>query len=512
MTSRLVAFLLLFLAPRLYAQPTPPLDLIIRNGSLVDGSGAPARLTDIGIANDRIVFVGPGTGLSAKRIIDATGLIVSPGFIDPHTHTVADLSDLKRSRNDAYLLQGVTTVVTGNDGSSPTAIGPTLARWKQQGIGTNAALFIGQGTVREQVMHLSDATPTRAQIEQMKALVDRAMNEGALGLSTGLYYAPGSFSSTEEVIQLAKVAAAHHGLYDTHLRDESSYTIGLLAAVQETIRIGREAHLPVMISHIKALGADVWGQSAGVIRLIDDARKDGVNIVASQYPYTASGTSVTASLIPRWAQADGNLLRNLSDPALHTRLLREMNENLIRRGGADTLLMTSATDKTIVGKTLAQIAAERRLNPIDAAMQIIRTGGSDVASFNMKEADIDAFMRQPWVITCSDGSEGHPRKFGTFPRKYRLYVADRHILTLEAFIRSSTSLTAETLGLKDRGLLKPGYFADILVFDPQTFTDRATYQAPTLQASGVRFLTVNGQLAIDSGTLSTRLAGRPLTH
>jgi N-acyl-D-aspartate/D-glutamate deacylase len=490
------------------------LDLVIRGGSLIDGSGSPATKTDIGIKGNRIVFVGNSAGRRSKREIDATGLVVAPGFIDPHTHTSEDLSDPKRSRNDAYLMQGVTTVATGNDGSSPTGIGATLATWTAQGIGTNAALFIGQGTVRREVMGMSDTKPTAEQLDRMKVLVDTAMKEGAIGISTGLYYAPGSFSSTEEVIELARIAAQHGGIYDTHMRDESSYSIGLLGSVRETIRIGEEAHLPVMISHIKALGADVWGQSKDVIAVIDDARKAGVKVTASQYPYTASGTSVTAALVPRWAEAggEGALLKNLNDSSLRPRLINEMEQNLTRRGGPDSLLMTASRDKTIVGKTLATIAHERNESPVDAAIEIVKSGGSDVASFNMKESDIEAFMRQSWVMTCSDGSEGHPRKYGTYPRKLRQYVYEMHVIPLEFAIRSSTSLPAETLGLKDRGLLKPDYFADVLVFDPKTFNERATYQQPRVLSTGVRYLTVNGQLAIDDGSLTTILAGKALKH
>ena len=488
------------------------LDLIIRGGTVIDGSGSPGKRADVGIAGDRIVFIGDAGKQTAKRTVDATGLLVTPGFIDPHTHTMEDLADPKRSRNDAYLMQGVTTVATGNDGGSPKAIGAELAKWTRQGIGTNAVLFIGQGTVRGQVMGMSDAKPTAAQIEQMKALVEKAMQEGAIGLSTGLYYTPGGYANTEEVIELAKVAAAYHGIYDTHMRDESSYSIGLLASVQETIRIGEEAHLPVMISHIKALGADVWGQSEDVIAMIDAARKRGVDVIASEYPYTASGTSVAASLVPPWAMVDGKMLANLDDPAIHPRLIKEMTENLRRRGGADTLLMTSAKDKSIVGKNLAEIATARHESPIEAAIEILKAGGSSVASFNMKESDIEAFMRQPWVMTCSDGSTGHPRKYGTFPRKFHEYVFGRHVMSVEAAVRSSTSLPAATLGLKDRGLLKPGYFADVLVFDPKTYNERATYVQPEVLATGVRYLTVNGELAVDDGALTAKLAGKALTH
>ncbi len=489
------------------------MDLILKGGTVVDCSGAASRVTDVGITGDRIVFVGAAGGRTAKRVIDAKGLIVAPGFIDPHTHTAGDLSNPATSRNDAYLMQGVTTVATGNDGASPLDIGATYAKWTQQGIGTNAALFIGQGSVRGAAMGGAfDRKPTDAEMAKMKALVEKAMQDGAIGISTGLYYSPGSFSTTEEVIQVSKVAAAHGGIYDTHMRDESSYTIGLLESVKETIQIGREAHMPVMISHIKALGADVWGQSKDVIALIDAARKEGVKVTASEYPYDASGTSVSAALVPRWAEAGGRgaLQKNLVDPAVHAKLVQEMEENLKRRGGAETLLMTSARDKSIVGKNLAQIAKERNVSPIDAAIAIMKNGDSDVASFNMKESDIVAFMKEPWVMTCSDGSDGHPRKYGTFPKKFHEYVEQKHVLTVEQMVRSSTSLTAETLQLKDRGLLKAGYSADVVAFDPKTFRDLSTYEEPKNLATGVKYLTVNGTLAIDGGQLTQAKAGRTL--
>jgi N-acyl-D-amino-acid deacylase len=512
----LTALLLLSLTSPSWAQS---LDLLIRNGSVLDGSGSPAKQVDIGIRGDRVVLIGKNLRQKASRVIDAHGLIVAPGFVDPHTHTFDDLSNPATSRNDAYLMQGVTTVATGNDGSSPVQIGDALHKWARQGIGTNAALFIGQGTVRDAVMGMSDAKPTPAQMDSMKALVDRGMKEGAIGMSTGLYYAPGSYSSTEEVIALevialAKVAAADGGIYDTHMRDESTYNIGLLASVRETIRIGREAHMPVMISHIKALGRDVWGQSPQVIALVDAARAEGVRVTASQYPYDASGTSVEPALIPRWAEVGGSaaLLQRISDPAVRPRLMAEMQKNLDRRGGPESLLLTAAPDKEFIGKTLAKIAKERGISPIEAALIIIQKGGADVASFNMQQSDIKNFMRQDWVMTCSDGSPGHPRKYGTFPKKLRKYVFDEHVITLPFAIRSSTSLPAETLGLKDRGLLKAGYFADVVVFDSKTIRAQSTYEQPKLLATGVVYLLVNGQLAIDAGKLTNAHAGRPLPH
>jgi N-acyl-D-aspartate/D-glutamate deacylase len=507
-------FLFSLFGSPLFAQNSgvPKLDILIRNGSLFDGSGAAAIHADIGISGDRIAFLGKNAGLKAARIIDADGLIVAPGFIDPHTHTLGDLSSPERKRNDAYLMQGVATVITGNDGDGPVEPAGTLQKWNRQGIGTNAALYVGQGAVRRQVMGMSDAAPTPQQLAQMKELVDHAMQQGAIGMSTGLYYAPGSYSTTEEVIALAKVAAPHGGLYDTHMRDEDSYNIGLIAAVQETIRIGREAGLPVHISHIKALGKSVWGKSTEVIAIIDAARAQGVKITASQYPYIASGTSVTASLIPRWAEVGGSaaLLKRIGDPSVRPRLIADMSRNLENRGGPASLLMTASKDKQIVGKTLAQVAQERNQTPIDAALQIVKAGGSAVASFNMNEDDVKNFMRQNWVMTCSDGSVGHPRKYGTFPRKLRKYVFDEHVLTLPFAIRSMTSLPAATLGLKDRGVLKSGCFADVVVFDPKAIRDLATFANPQVLSTGVRYLLVNGKLAVDNGRLTDALSGRPL--
>src|SRR5436309_1283278 len=330
------------------------LDLLILHGQLVDGSGRKPRTADVGTRGDRIVFVGDArkAHLDAARTIDATGLVVAPGFIDPHTHTLGDLSDSNRKSNLAYLTQGVTTVVTGNDGSSAANIGETLRKWDAQGIGSNAILLAGHGTIRGRVLGPNDVQPTTVQLEEMKRLMAQAMDDGAFGISTGLYYAPGSYAKTEEVIELSKVAAAKGGVYDTHMRSESSYSIGLLGSIKETIRIGREAKIPVHISHIKALGPEVWGQSKQAIDLIRKARAEGIDASACQYPYTASGTSLQASLIPRWAEVGGRseLLKRIGDPQIRPRLLAEMENNLKRRGGADSLLVTDARDKQLVGK------------------------------------------------------------------------------------------------------------------------------------------------------------------
>jgi len=336
-------------------------DVLITNGTLYDGSGTPGRRADVALRADRIVFVGDAKSarITAARTIDATGLIVAPGFIDPHTHTQSDLSNASRRANLDYIMQGVTTVATNNDGSGPVRIGALLASWDSAGIGTNALLFVPQGSVRGAVMGMSDKAPTPAQLQQMRAFVERGMREGAFGMSTGLYYAPGSYSTTEEVIELAKVAAAHGGIYDTHQRDESSYTIGLLASVREVLRIGRDAHIPVHFSHIKALGADVWGDADTVIAMIHAAQRDGLTVAACQYPYDASGTSLVSALVPRWAEAGGrdSLLARIIAPATHAKLAAEMRDNLRRRGGAGAMLIVSSRQRDLAGKRLDAIAA-----------------------------------------------------------------------------------------------------------------------------------------------------------
>jgi N-acyl-D-aspartate/D-glutamate deacylase len=483
---------------------------------IIDGTGTAPRVADLAIRGDRVVFIGDAStsNLTPKRTIDARGLVVAPGFIDPHTHTAADLgsSDVRQRANLAYLMQGVTTVVTNNDGGGTTEIGKTLDHWTESGIGTNVALYVPQGSVRGAVLGMSDAGPTPAQLDAMRSLVRRGMDDGAIGMSTGLYYAPGSYARTEEVIELAKVASQFGGIYDTHLRDESSYTIGLVGAVNEAIRIGREAKIPIHISHIKALGADVWGQSDTVIALMRAARAQGIDITASQYPYDASGTSVGASLLPRWAEVGGrdSLRARIADAATRVRLTKEMEVNLRRRGGASTLLISSTRDTSILGRTLEQVAATRHESPIDAALQIVQQGDASVASFNMNEKDIEQFMVQDFIMTCSDGSAGHPRKYGTFPRLLREYVFTKHVLTLPQAIHRSSALTAQTLRLPERGVLAVGKFADVIVFDTATVADRATYREPTLLATGMRYVFVNGALAIDQGSSTGVLAGRAL--
>ena len=404
-----------------------------------------------------------------------------------------------------FLMQGVTTAFIGNDGGGPPDVAATLTPVGR--VGTNYAAYVGFGAIRRAVIGEARRAPSTTELATMRGLVAHGMCEGALGLSTGLFYAPQSFADTSEVVALAREAGARGGTYDSHIRDESSYTVGLAAAVDEAIAIGREARMPVHISHIKALGVDVQGQAPAIIARVAAARARGEAVTADQYPWSASGTSLVAALVPLWAQDGGReaLLGRLADPRLRT----DMQENLRKRGGADALLITEGAEK---GQTLAQVAARLGVDAVEAAIATIRVHDPAVASFNQSEADIAAFMAQPWVMTGSDASTGHPRVYGTFARKYAKYVKAEHVLTLRQFIERSSALTADTFGLAGRGHIQAGAYADVVVFDPATFAERATYQQPTLLARGMRTVLVNGKLAVDRGEPTGIAAGRPLPH
>lgn len=490
--------------------PSAEADLLIRGGTVYPGGDAPFT-GDVAIRGDRIISVGKDLRVSAKRTIDAAGLIVAPGFIDPHAHMEGWLTadDPQRRLIEPFLMQGVTTVFVGNDGRGRVDIGGLLASASAKPIGINFASFTGFGSIREQVIGAARRAPTAAELTQEMALVRTAMCDGALGLSTGLFYAPQSFADTAEVVALAKVAGELGGAYDTHLRDEANYNIGLAGAVDEAIAVGREARIPVHISHIKALGVDVHGMAPAIIARIEKARGEGLAVTANQYPWEASGTSLTASLMPLWALDGGReaLLKRLADPKLAERLRSEIAENLRRRGGPASLLVVEGRWK---GKRLDAIATEMGLDPVAAAIAAIREADASTVSFNMAETDITAFMRQPWVFTGSDASTGHPRTWGSFARKHAVYVRERQALTLREFIDRSSTLTAQAFGLTDRGRLRPGNYADVAVFDPERFAARATYETPEQPAVGMRYVLVNGALAVDGGRMTEVAAGRAL--
>ncbi|HEY5712749.1 MAG TPA: amidohydrolase family protein, partial [Allosphingosinicella sp.] len=467
----------LLLATALLGAAAPPerVDLIIRGGTIYTGSDAPF-VGDIAISGDRIQAVGPRLRYAAGRVIDAHGLIVAPGFIDPHTHVGEQLAaaDAPTRLVPAFLMQGVTTAFIGSDGGGETDVAAVLGSARSRPVGINYYAYVGFGQVRRAVIGEADRAPTPEELARMRSMVAASMCQGALGLSTGLFYAPQSFARTEEVVALASEAGARGGVYDSHLRDESSYSIGLAAAVDEAITIGRDGHLPVNISHIKALGVDVHGQAPAIIERIEGARAAGQRVTADQYPWSASGTSLAASLVPRWAHDGGRaaLLRRFDDPSVIARLRADMTENLRRRGGPESLLITEGQYR---GKRLAEVARAMGVEPVAAAIAIIRVDDTSVASFNQTEEDIAAFMQRPWVMTSSDASGGHPRAFGSFARKYAEYVRRRNVLSLRDFIERSTSLPADTFRLAGRGRLRGGFFADIVVFDPQTYAERSTY-------------------------------------
>lgn len=491
-------------------------DILIKGGVVFDGSDQPPLQADVGIVGDRVAFVGrAGPDAAASTVLEADGLWVTPGFIDPHTHYLGDIAsrDPVRRRVDAALLQGVTTIFVGNDGSSAQiGVGETFRRLEERGVGPNVVSYVGFGTVRRAVLGEADRAPDADERGRMATLVAQAMCEGAVGLSTGLFYAPQSYAATDEVIELARVVANHGGVYDTHLRDESSYGVGLRAAVAEALDIGRKAKLPVHIAHIKALGVDVHGAAPEIIAQIEAAQAEGVTVHADQYPWEASGTGLGAALLPRWAQADGEaaLIARLDDPEQMGRIVVEMEDNLRRRGGPDAILLTANALDEVHGKTLAEAAEYWGVDPIEAALRQLRAGGSSIASFNQTEQDIRAFMTRPWVMTASDASAGHPRRFGSFARLYDRYVRAENVLASETFVHRSTGLTAAAFGLEGRGRLVEGAFADVAILDPAAYAPRATYLSPEEPAVGVRHVVVNGRLAVRGGAITSELAGRPL--
>jgi N-acyl-D-amino-acid deacylase len=497
----------------------PEYDLVIRGARVLDGSGNPWHSADIAISGDRIVAVGGLPEVKAKRTITANGLTVAPGFIDVHSHAADGLSG---PLNTAVplLAQGVTTVVVNPDGGGPTDLKAQRATFEARGIGVNVAQFVGHGSVREAVLGMADRAPTVEELARMEALVRAGMEAGAVGLSSGLYYAPGSYATTEEVIALARVAAEFRGVYSSHIRDEADYSVGVVTAVQEVIRIAEEARVPGIVSHMKALGPAQWGFSTAMTTRIERARARGVQVYADQYPYDASGTGLSAALVPRWAQEGGRqrFVERLAS-ADRKRITAAIRENLARRGGPATLVISGyEPDRTLEGQSLADLARARHVDATDLVVSLLERGDGGLVSFNMSEADIAHIMRQRWTMTCSDGDltapgdgQPHPRGYGAFARKLAVYARDRGVVSLEDAVRSMTSLPAQVFGLKDRGVLRRGARADVVIFDPTKLRDTATYTSPQQLAEGMRWVIVNGVIVIDDGTPTGTTAGRALT-
>ena len=497
-------------------------DLIIRGGKVVDGSGNPWYYADIAIKNDRIAEIGQLSNHEAKRVIDAHGLVVAPGFIDPHTHALRGI--FKVPNAESALLQGVTTLTEGNDGSSPYPIDRHYADIDNLRISPNWAVFVGQGTIRQRVIGFGLRKATPDEMERMKQMVRDAMEQGALGISTGLFYVPGSFTSTEEVIELSKVAAEYNGIYISHIREEAAQ---LIDSVQETIRIGEEANIPVQITHHKVIGVENWGASIESLRLVDEARKRGVDVTIDQYPYTASQTSINA-LIPQWAQAGGReeMLSRINSAETYSTIKNEVVAKILYdRGGGDpknVFISRNSWDPDMAGKNLAELAIDAGLEPTpenaaDVVFDIIRGGGATAVYHAIGPEDVERIMQHPATAIGSDGPVGvfgegapHPRQYGTFARVLGLYVRERKILSLEEAIRKMSSQSARRLGIHDRGLITKGYFADIAIFDPDEIIDKATFENPHQYAIGTKFVLVNGTVVVENGQHTGARPGRIL--
>jgi N-acyl-D-amino-acid deacylase len=550
MRRLLTAAVLLLLSLPLWAQHY---DVLIRNGKVVDGTGNPWFYADVGIVGDRIVFVGrAGENATAQRTLDARGLVVAPGFIDMLGQSEVNLLIDKQAVSK--ITQGITTEITG-EGESVAPVDQAIleeqkeflqhfhlivdwrtldgyfARLQKQGAGINLGTYVGAATARRMVIGTADRPATAEELERMQALVAQAMEEGALGVSSALIYAPGNYASTDELIALAKVASAHGGIYATHMRNEGSTE---MQALEEAFRIGREAHIPVEIFHLKAAGNKNWGKMAEVVAAIEQARAQGIDVTADQYPYTGAATSLGAVIPPRFhAGGKDAFLARLKDPAQRAAIRQEILEDKTQienlwqeAGGADGILVAAVLNpdlKKYEGMTVAQIAADQKKDPLDALMDFVVADRDNTGCvyFIMNEQDVRLAMQQPWVSVGIDAgavnpvgplgeSKTHPRAYGSFPRILGKYVRQEHVLRLEDAIRKFTSLPAQRERLDHRGLLRPGYFADVTIFDPETVTDVATYEDPNRPSNGIEYVLVNGVLELDHGRITGKLGGRPL--
>ena len=497
-------------------------DVLIRGGTLYDGTGGPARTADVAITGDRIAAVGPiPESATATTLIDATGRIVAPGFIDPHSHAAPNIQTKELAAALPMLHQGITTLAINPDGGGPAELGRQITDLNTNIPGVNVIPLIGHNAVRRAVMGDVARLATADEQAKMEGLVIAAMAAGAYGLSGGPFYIPGKYSNTAEIVGLAKAAARFPGaFYISHVRDEGNYDIGVVAAVDEVITVAREAKIPGVVTHIKVLGPQVWGKSADVIATIEKARAEGLEIWADQYPYTASGSSLMTSLVPGRAQEGGAaaLAKRLQDPAMRAKIRAGMVPNLERRAGPHALMIRSfAPDPSLEGKRLDEVGRIKGMDPLDAAIEMLIAGGAPTISFNMSDADVEAFMRQPWTMTSTDGglphfgkTSEHPRAYGAFPRKLRNYVLDKPVIPMAQAIHAATGLPAKILGVPDRGLLREGAFADVIVLDPDSIRDLATYERPHAYSVGIDYVFVNGKAALAEGKPVAERHGRVL--
>ncbi len=521
-------------------------DIVIKNGKIIDGTGNPWFRADIGIKDGRIVKIGLVSENNAHRIINADGLVVAPGFIDIHAHD--DLVFFNDPLNKPKLMQGITTVICGNCGMSPAPLskrrvnelktylgifptnvdfdwesyGEYLHRIEELGpLGTNFAGLVGHGTLRIAVMGVEARDPEPEELEDMKKLLARSLREGAFGMSTGLIYPPGCYAKTMELIELSRVVASHGGYYATHMRNEST---AVLEAIAEAIRIGREAGVRVEISHLKVLGKANWGRASEVLRMIEKARENGVDVTADAYPYTA-GSTYLAALLPSWAHDGGEekLKERCRDPRVREELRKYIEErddweNIAKQIGWENIVLTySPTYPEFIGKSIAEIAEMADKDPYEVVFDIIAEDGFKalMIDFIMNEGDVEKIITHPYVAVGTDGfdlgvDKPHPRTYGAFPRVLKVYVREKKILRLEDAIRKMTSLPAQKLGLRDRGLIREGCWADIVIFDPKTVSDEATYQEPRKKPKGIKYVIVNGVIEVENEELTGKRGGRVL--
>ena len=510
------------LAAAVMAQAPVPYDLVIRGGQVLDGAGNPWVVADVAVRQDGIVAIGPGLTGRGQREIDARGLVVSPGFIDTHTHARRGIFEVPTADN--YVRQGVTTIFEGPDGGSPVPLRPFLEKITALGISPNWGMFIGQGSVREAVIGRVDRKATPDEIGRMKDLVREGMLDGAFGLSTGLFYVPGIFTPTDEVITLASVAGAMGGMHVSHMRNEAS---GVIDSVKETIAVGEQGRMPTQITHHKIIGTPNWGRSADTLKLVAEARARGVDVTIDQYPYTASSTGINA-LLPPWAlegrQAD--VVARLRDAAQRARIKKAIVESLMYdRGGGDPKNVQIAAcgwEPSLAGKNLADITRARGAEPTldhaaETVMWIVEQGGASGIFHAIDESDLERILKDPVTMIASDGevpifgkSSPHPRSYGTFVRVLSRYVRERRAIPLAEAVRKMTSFPAQRVGLLDRGVLRPGLKADIAIWDASTIADKATFEQPHQYAVGVHSVIVNGQVVYENGAMTPVRPGKVL--
>lgn len=495
-------------------------DLVITNGRIVDGTGNPWFKGSVAIKDGRIVKVGTFRIGNAKKVIDAGNNIVAPGFIDVHAH-VEDIFSNPKAEN--FIRMGVTSLVTGNCGGSATDVSEFLNRFKTTPLSLNLGTLIAHGSVRSKVLGLDDVTPTAEQQAEMNSIVRKGMEDGALGLSTGLIYLPGTFAKTDEVVELAKVAGENGGVYASHIRDEG---LGVVDAVKEAIDIGEQAQIPVGISHFKISAKKLWGTSDTTIGLVEDARRRGLTVTVDQYAYTASSTSLDVRL-PSWVVAGGRDAgrARLADPETRKKVVEEMANSLRERQFDDfsfAYVASYRTNPAFNGKNIAEITqivrGTKDVNQqIEQVLDMYIAGGAQMVYMVMDEADVKNIMRQPFTMIAADSGVRefgagvpHPRGYGNNARVLGRYVRDMKIITLEDAIRKMTSLPAQSFNLRDRGLLKEGFAADIVIFDEKTVTDKATFENPHQYAEGFTNVIVNGKLVFDGKSMTGEMSGRPL--